>query len=54
MSRTFHVLPGPGNKDQDAVNAQAAAAKAYCLAHNGAPPPGYFVIGDGPVIGPKQ
>jgi hypothetical protein len=35
------------------VNNQAAAAKAYCQA-NGAPPPGYFVIGDGPVIGPKQ
>ncbi len=36
------------------VNAQAAAALAYCLANNGAPPPGYFVIGDGPIIGPKQ
>jgi hypothetical protein len=37
-----------------AVNAQAAAAKAYCLANKGAAPAGYFVIGDGPVIGPKQ
>jgi len=27
---------------------------AYALSHNGAPPAGYFVIGDGPVIGPKQ
>jgi len=36
------------------VNSQAAAAQAYCQAHNGAPPPSYFVIGDGPVIGPKQ
>ena len=37
-----------------AVNVQAAAAKAYCEAHAGAPPPGYFVIGDGPIVGPKQ
>jgi hypothetical protein len=36
------------------VQHQAAAAKAFCLANNGTPPPGYFVIGDGPVIGPKQ
>jgi uncharacterized repeat protein (TIGR01451 family) len=36
------------------VKAQAAAAKAYADSHNGAPPPAYFVIGDGPVIGPKQ
>ena len=35
------------------VNAQAAAAKAFFMA-NGVPPPGYFVIGDGPIIGPKQ
>jgi hypothetical protein len=37
-----------------AVNALATAAKAFCDAHNGAPPPGYFVIGDGPILGPKQ
>jgi len=37
-----------------AVNAQAAAAKTYCLSHGGAKPPGYFVIGDGPVIGPHK
>ncbi len=36
------------------VNAQAAAAKAFCDGNGGAPPAGYFVIGDGPVIGPKQ
>jgi hypothetical protein len=35
------------------VLAQAAAAQAVCQA-TGAPPPGYFVIGDGPVFGPKQ
>jgi hypothetical protein len=33
---------------------QAAAAKAFCLHNDGTPPPGYFVIGDGPVLGPKQ
>ena len=38
----------------NAVYAEAAAAKAYADANNGAPPPGYFVIGDGPIIGNKQ
>jgi hypothetical protein len=38
----------------NSVHAQAAAAKTYCLAHGGMPPANYFVIGDGPVIGPKQ
>jgi hypothetical protein len=51
---TVVVPKSQSKKDQDAVNAQAAAAKAYCFAHNGAPPPGYFVVGDGPVVGPKQ
>ena len=41
-------------KDQDAVDAQAAAAKTFCQQHTGAAPPGYFVVGGGPVIGPKQ
>src|SRR5215475_9997973 len=36
------------------VQAQAAAAQAFCLANAGMPPAGYFVLGDGPVIGPKQ
>jgi uncharacterized repeat protein (TIGR01451 family) len=36
------------------VNAQAAAARAFCQANGGAAPAGYFVVGDGPVIGPKQ
>jgi uncharacterized repeat protein (TIGR01451 family) len=40
--------------DISSVEMQAAAAKAFADTHNGAPPPGYFVIGDGPVIGPKQ
>jgi len=33
---------------------QAQAAVSYCETHNGAPPPGYFVVGDGPTVGPKQ
>jgi hypothetical protein len=36
------------------VQTQAAAAEAFCQANNSAAPPGYFVIGDGSVIGPKQ
>lgn len=48
------VVPHDQSKgSKDSVNAQAAAAVAYCMT-NGTPPPGYFVVGDGPVIGPKQ
>jgi hypothetical protein len=36
------------------VQGQAAAAQAFCLANEGMAPAGYFAIGDGPVIGPKQ
>ena len=36
------------------VNAQAAAAKAFCEANDGGAPPGFVMIGIGPVIGPKQ
>jgi hypothetical protein len=36
------------------VNAQAAAASAFCQAHDGGVPPGFVMIGIGPVIGPKQ
>jgi hypothetical protein len=46
------VVPRSGG-DTSAVDAQAAAAQAFCSA-NGAPPPGYFVVGDGALIGPKQ
>lgn len=35
------------------VRAQADAAEDYWSAH-GSAPPGYFVVGDGPVIGSKQ
>jgi VCBS repeat-containing protein len=36
--------------DLSAVNAQAAAAVSQC----GTIPAGYFLVGDGPVVGPKQ
>jgi len=49
------VVPHSRSKASIAsVNAQAATSRAFCQANGGAAPPGYFVIGDGPVIGPKQ
>jgi hypothetical protein len=36
-----------------AANAQGAAATSYFAAHL-APPPGFVLVGDGPVLGPKQ
>ena len=57
VSRAYQTAVVPkGNKQAniDSVNAQAAAAESYAQSHGGAPPVGYFVIGDGPIIGPKQ
>lgn len=49
------VVPKDQTKKNIAsINTQAAAARAFCSSHNGSPPPGYVVIGDGPVIGSKQ
>jgi hypothetical protein len=50
---TVVVPHSPGAMGVSQVNAQASAAQAFCTA-NGAAPPGYFVVGDGIVIGPKQ
>jgi photosystem II stability/assembly factor-like uncharacterized protein len=50
---TVVVAKSQSTSNINSVNAQAAAASAFFLA-NGVPPPGYFVIGDGPIIGPKQ
>jgi len=48
------VVPHSQSKqDITSVLAQAAAARTYCLA-TGKPPPAFVVVGDGPVIGPKQ
>lgn len=51
---TVVVPTGQSQSEINNVNAQAAAARAFCLANNGAAPSGYFVVGDGPVVGPKQ
>jgi uncharacterized repeat protein (TIGR01451 family) len=51
---TVVVAKSSSAANVDSVNAQAAAAKAFADANNGAPPAGYFVIGDGPIIGNKQ
>jgi VCBS repeat-containing protein len=40
-------------EDAAGVNAMALAAISACNA-TGTPPAGYFVVGDGPVVGPKQ
>ena len=57
VSRNYHTVAVPKNNKQTNINlveAQATAAIAFASSNNGAPPPGYFVIGDGPIIGPKQ
>jgi uncharacterized repeat protein (TIGR01451 family) len=51
---TVVVPQKPGPASIASVNAQAAAAKSYADGHGGSPPPGFFVIGHGPVIGPLQ
>lgn len=51
---TVAVPHSKSKKARASVEAQAAAAQAFCLANEGAPPAGYFVVGDGAVIGPKQ
>ena len=49
------VVPKSQSKaDINSVNAAAAAAVAAFVANGNNPPAGYFVIGDGPVVGPKQ
>jgi hypothetical protein len=40
--------------DLSAVNAQAAAAVAAFVANGNNPPAGFYVVGDGPTVGPKQ
>ena len=59
LTEGFDVVTvvAPKNQSQNqinAVNQQADLARAYALAYGGAPPAGYVVIGDGPLVGPKQ
>jgi len=51
---TVMVPHSAGKPSLQAVTNQAAAARAFCLANTGAAPPGYVVVGDGPILGPKQ
>ncbi|MCA1620853.1 MAG: tandem-95 repeat protein [Acidobacteria bacterium] len=56
---TYHyctvVVPhGQSKAALSAVNAQAAAAVAAFNANGNNPPAGYFLVGDGAVVGPKQ
>lgn len=56
VSRTCLSVVVPKNETQEDLNALlqlAAAARAVCET-TGAPPAGYFVVGDGPVLGPIQ
>lgn len=47
------VSKSQNQTDINAVNQLAAPARAICEA-TGAAPAGYFVVGDGPAIGPWQ
>jgi hypothetical protein len=51
---TVTVPHDSGAKSISSVVTQANAAAAYATAHKGAPPPGYFQIGNGPIVGAKQ
>lgn len=51
---TVVVPHGQSKASLSAVNAQAAAAVAAFNANGNNPPAGYFLVGDGPTIGPKQ
>ncbi len=50
LATTTVVVPsGQSQNSVDTVNAMAESARAYALANNGNPPPGYFVIGYDPL-----
>ena len=51
--KTVTVPKSQSGASKQSVAAQAAAAIAYCEAH-GTAPPGFVVVGDGPIVGPKQ
>ena len=51
---TVVVPKSSSNANIASVNAQAAAAKAFADSHGGAAPAGYFLVGDGAVLGSKQ
>jgi hypothetical protein len=51
---TVTVSQSQNSADKNSVAAQAAAAQSFCTNNAGAAPEGFFLVGDGPVIGPKQ
>jgi hypothetical protein len=51
---TVVVPHGQSKASLSAVNAQAAAAVAAFVANGNNPPAGFFLVGDGPTVGPKQ
>src|SRR5829696_7512566 len=51
---TVVVPHGQSKSSLSAVNAQAAAAVAAFVANGDNPPAGFFLVGDGPIVGPKQ
>jgi FtsP/CotA-like multicopper oxidase with cupredoxin domain len=52
-AQTVVVAKANAEKWSTSVNAQALLAKTY-VETNGVPPPGFFVVGDGAIIGTKQ
>jgi uncharacterized repeat protein (TIGR01451 family) len=51
---TVVVPKSSGASSLASALSQGAAVRALANANSGSPPSGYFVIGDGPIIGPKQ
>ena len=52
--KTVTVPTGQSAAEKNSVAAQAAAAQTFCTNNAAAAPAGFFVVGDGPVIGSKQ
>ncbi|MFL6255926.1 MAG: Ig-like domain-containing protein [Pyrinomonadaceae bacterium] len=51
---TVVVTQNQSQSSLSSVNAQAAAAVAAFAGNGNNPPAGFFIVGDGPTIGPKQ
>lgn len=57
QSVTYVTVVVPANQSKAAinsVNAQAAAAVVAFVGNGNNPPAGFYVVGDGPTVGPKQ
>jgi hypothetical protein len=51
---TATVTHDQGSGSKSSVAAQAAAAQTFCTNNGGTAPAGFFLVGNGPVVGPKQ